>query len=226
MARTVSGRETAGKRPVARKSAAAKTAPNAKVKANVKAKPKAAAKPMRKVASPMKKAAARKGGLKKIVRREPVARRAAPQRARPTAAPRRKTAAPRIKALAPAQSFTVSHLNELDFKADGLRTYALYRDLGIAKATGGLCQAHVIRLLSPCTDEVRKRHVHAAELQLIYVLKGWVKNEFEGQGVQMMSAGSCFLQPPGIRHTVLDYSADVELLEIIVPADFKTTDLD
>ena len=220
MARTVSGRETAGTRPVARKSAAAKTVPKAKVK------PKAAAKPMRKVASPMKKAAARKGGLKKIVRREPVARRAAPQRARPTAAPRRKTAAPRIKASAPAQSFTVSHLNELDFKPDGLRTYALYRDLGIAKATGGLCQAHVIRLLSPCTDEVRKRHVHAAELQLIYVLKGWVKNEFEGQGVQMMSAGSCFLQPPGIKHTVLDYSADVELLEIIVPADFKTTDLD
>lgn len=216
MARTVSGRETAGPRPVARKSAAAKTVPKTKVKA--KAKPKAA--------SPAKKAAARKGGLKKIVRREPVARRAAPQRARPTAAPRRKTAARRIKASAPAQSFTVSLLNEVDFKADGLRTYALYRDLGIAKATGGLCQAHVIRMLSPCTDEVRKRHVHAAELQLIYVLKGWIKNEFEGQGVQMMSAGSCFPQPPGIKHTVLDYSADVELLEIIVPADFKTTDLD
>jgi quercetin dioxygenase-like cupin family protein len=83
----------------------------------------------------------------------------------------------------------------------------------------------VIRLLSPCTDEVRKRHLHEAELQLIYVLQGWVKNEFEGQGVQMMSAGSCWLQPPGIKHTVLDYSADVELLEIIVPADFKTVEL-
>ena len=86
----------------------------------------------------------------------------------------------------------------------------------------GLCQAHVIRLLSPCTDEVRKRHLHETELQLIYVLQGWVKNEFEGEGVQMMSAGSCWLQPPGIKHTVLDYSADAELLEIIVPADFKT----
>ncbi len=140
--------------------------------------------------------------------------------------PRRKVAAARLKTVAPTQRFTVSHLNEDDFQSDGLRSYALYRDLGIAAASGGLCQAHVIRFASPTTDEVRKRHSHEPELQLIYVLRGWVKNEFEGEGIQMMSAGSCWLQPPGIKHTVLDYSADVELLEIIVPADFKTTELD
>ncbi len=140
---------------------------------------------------------------------------------------RRKTAAPakRLQAAAPVQSFTANHLNEADFKADGLRPYAQYRDLGIALASGGLCQAHVIRLIQPCTDEVRKRHTHATELQLIYVLKGWIKNEFEGHGQQMMSAGTCWLQPPGIAHTVLDYSADCEMLEIIVPADFKTADI-
>ena len=121
--------------------------------------------------------------------------------------------------------FTVSHLDQADFKADGLRRYAQYRDLGIAAATGGLCQAHVIRFAPPCTDEVRKRHLHQADLQLVYVLQGWMKNEFEGQGEQMMSAGSCWLQPSGIRHTVLDYSADCEVLEIIVPADFKTEEL-
>ena len=133
--------------------------------------------------------------------------------------------APRLAARAAVQSFSVCHLNENDFKTDGLRPYAQYRDLGIAAATGGLCQAHVIRLVPPCTDEVRKRHLHETELQLIYVLKGWIKNEFEGHGEQMMSAGSCWLQPPGIEHTVLDYSADCEVLEIIVPADFKTVDL-
>jgi uncharacterized RmlC-like cupin family protein len=120
------------------------------------------------------------------------------------------------------QVFTVSHLDQNDFKPDGLRTYAQYRDLGIAAATGGLCQAHVIRFMPPCTDEVRKRHLHETELQLVYVLQGWMKNEFEGHGEQMMSAGSCWLQPSGIRHTVLDYSPDCEVLEIIVPADFKT----
>jgi hypothetical protein len=159
----------------------------------------------------------------------------APRRGRPPATASRTTpaAASRTTPTAPPggrpgdsapQVFTVSHLNEADFKADGLRAYAQYRDLGIAAATGGLCQAHVIRLVPPCTDDVRKRHQHEADLQLVYVLQGWMKNEFEGHGVQMMSAGSCWLQPSGIKHTVLDYSADCEVLEIIVPADFKTED--
>ncbi|OJW26052.1 MAG: hypothetical protein BGO51_08710 [Rhodospirillales bacterium 69-11] len=135
------------------------------------------------------------------------------------------TPAARPRADAKPQRFTVSHLRESDFKADGLRPYARYRDLGIADATGGLCQAHVIRFVDPPSDLVRKRHRHTTELQLVYVLKGWVKNEFEGVGEQMMSAGSCWIQPPGIPHTVLDYSPDVELLEIVVPADFDTAEL-
>ncbi len=123
------------------------------------------------------------------------------------------------------QRFTVSHARDAEFKPDGLRPYARYRELGIAAATNGLCQAHVIRLIGPCTEEVRKRHYHDTDLQLIYVLKGWMKNEFEGHGEQPMEAGSCWLQPPKIKHTVLDYSDDCEVLEIIVPADFKTVEL-
>jgi hypothetical protein len=143
----------------------------------------------------------------------------------PRKAATRKAAPPPAAAPTASHRFTVSHLNEADFKVDGLRAYARYRDLGIAEATGGLCQAHVIRLVPPCTDEVRKRHLHHVDLQMVYVLKGWVKNEFEGFGEQMMSAGSCWLQPSGIEHTVLDFSPDCELLEIIVPADFKTAEL-
>jgi hypothetical protein len=149
------------------------------------------------------------------------AKRTAPQRG--AARPARKASA--LKTQATAQRFTVSHLNEKAFKRDGLRPYAKYRDLGIAKATGGLAQAHVIRLIAPCTDEVRKRHTHAVELQPVYVLKGWVKNEFEGHGEQLMREGTCWLQPPNIKHTVLDYSDDCELLEIIVPAKFDTVEV-
>jgi uncharacterized RmlC-like cupin family protein len=242
MARTVRGRKSAAKKAASRKAAPRAKAPVKKApgkkapvkKAAVPKKPagparkaavKARAKTAAKKAAPKKKVAARVPA-KKTAARVPAARRTTARRPRVTAPPRRKAAAPRLKAAAPVQRFTVSHLNDADFKRDGLRTYALYRDLGVAAASGGLCQAHVIRLLSPCTDEVRKRHQHDVELQLIYVLQGWVKNEFEGEGVQMMSAGSCWLQPPGIRHTVLDYSADAELLEIIVPADFKTVEPD
>ena len=150
--------------------------------------------------------------------------RAKPPAKRPTpraAPPAKPTPATRKK----PQQFTVSHARDSQFKADGLRPYAVYRDLGIAAASGGLCQAHVIRMIPPVTDEVRKRHYHDTELQLIYVLKGWMKNEFEGHGEQLMEAGSCWLQPPRIKHTVLDYSDDLEVLEIIVPANFKTVDL-
>lgn len=206
-------------RPPAKKAASAKAPAKRPVGRPAAKKSVASAKrpvgrpPAKKAAAPARRPVGRPPGrkvavAKVVARRNPVA-----------------AAAPRLKSAAPKQTFAVSHLNEADFKADGLRPYAQYRDLGIALATSGLCQAHVIRMIPPCTDEVRKRHGHQTELQLIYVLKGWIKNEFEGHGIQMMSAGTCWLQPPGIEHTVLDYSADCEMLEIIVPADFKTTDL-
>ena len=109
----------------------------------------------------------------------------------------------------------------------GLRRYAQYRDLGIAAATGGLARAHVIKMIPPCDPaEVSKRHYHDVEFQMIYVLKGWIKGEYEGEGEVTMVEGSCWLQPPKIKHTVLDYSDDCELLEIILPADFDTVELE
>ncbi|MBR1198243.1 cupin domain-containing protein [Bradyrhizobium sp. AUGA SZCCT0240] len=126
----------------------------------------------------------------------------------------------------PKQHIAISHHRDEDFKADGLRTYAQYRDLGIAAATHGLAQAHVIRLIGPCNpEEVSKLHYHDVEFQMVYVLKGWVKTYMEGQGETLMKEGGCWTQPPRIRHLILDYSDDVELLEVILPAEFKTVEL-
>ncbi len=126
----------------------------------------------------------------------------------------------------PKQKFHVSHLNEADFD-QGLRSYAKYRDLGLAGATGGMVQAHVIRMLPPYrAEEVATPHFHDVDLQMIYVLKGWYKTEFEGEGVHTFHAGACWLQPPKIRHTVLGYSDDCELLEIVLPAEFETVMLE
>jgi hypothetical protein len=125
----------------------------------------------------------------------------------------------------PKQKFTVSHHREEDFD-QGLRTYAKYRDLGIAPATGGLVQAHVIRMIPPYRPEdVAKPHYHDVDFQMVYVLKGWYKTEFDGEGVHTFHAGSCWIQPPKIKHTVLGYSDDCELLEIVLPADFATVTL-
>lgn len=175
-------------------------------------------------AAPKRKAATKTTATARAKRAAP--ERSAAQPAHETATPKTAVASGKVVARkAKVQRFTVSHLNEKDFKRDGLRPYAKYRDLGVAKATGGLAQAHVIRLVPPCTDEVRKRHIHAVELQLIYVLKGWIKNEFEGHGEQLMRAGTSWLQPPNIKHTVLDYSDDCEMLEIVVPAKFATVEV-
>jgi uncharacterized cupin superfamily protein len=126
----------------------------------------------------------------------------------------------------PKQRIAVSHHREEDFKPDGLRAYAKYRDLGISDATHGLAQAHVIRLLPPCNPaEVSKLHYHDVEFQMVYVLKGWVKTYMEGQGETLMQQGSAWTQPPKIKHMILDYSDDVELLEVILPADFKTVEI-
>lgn len=122
----------------------------------------------------------------------------------------------------PKQKFTFSHHRDEDFDA-GLRSYAKYRDLGIAPATNGMVQAHVIKFIPPFRpEEVAIPHYHDVDFQMIYVLKGWIRSEFEGQGAHTFRAGSCWIQPPKIKHTVLDYSDDCEVLEIVLPADFET----
>lgn len=126
----------------------------------------------------------------------------------------------------PKQRIAISHHREEDFKADGLRAYAKYRDLGIKDATHGAAQAHVIRLQGPCNpEEVSKLHYHDIEFQMVYVLKGWVKTYMEGQGELLMREGGCWTQPPRVKHMILDYSDDVELLEVILPGEFRTVEL-
>jgi mannose-6-phosphate isomerase-like protein (cupin superfamily) len=130
------------------------------------------------------------------------------------------------KSRARQQTFVASHHRPEAFE-QGLRRYAQYRDLGIAGATGGMVRAHVIKMIPPCDPaEVSKRHFHDVEFQMVYVLKGWIKGEYEGAGIVTMREGSCWLQPPKIKHSVLDYSDDCELLEIIMPADFPTVELE
>jgi quercetin dioxygenase-like cupin family protein len=125
----------------------------------------------------------------------------------------------------PAQKFAFSHLRDEDFD-QGLRPYSAYRDLGFAKATGGQLQAHVIRMTKPFrAEQVAIPHYHDVEFQMVYVLKGWFRTEFDGHGPVTFQAGSSWIQPPKIKHTVVGYSDDCELLEIVLPAEFETVTL-
>lgn len=122
------------------------------------------------------------------------------------------------------QRFTVSHYNDSDFKRDGLRPFFEYRDLGLAEVTGGTVQAHVNRAAIPGAPG--EWHRHDVEFQFVYLLRGWLRCEFEGHGAVTMRAGSAWIQPPNIKHIVHEYSDDFESLEIILPAGFKTYPVD
>jgi hypothetical protein len=179
------------------------------------AKPKPASRAASRTAA-QKKSPARKTAAKSTARKQIKSKGRSKRRAPSVAKPQRR----------PKQRIAVSHHREEDFKADGLRTYAHYRDLGIAEASHGLAQAHVIRLIGPCNPaEVSKLHFHDVEFQMVYVLKGWVKTYMEGQGETLMKQGSAWTQPPRIKHLIMDYSDDVELLEVILPAEFRTVEL-
>src|SRR5215210_7615424 len=134
---------------------------------------------------PATRAAARTAAQKKSPAKPPPARSSSRNsfktaRATLTTKPRR-----------PKQRVAISHHRDEDFAPNGLRAYAHYRDLGIAGATDGLAQAHVIRLIGPCNPaEVSKLHFHDIEFQMVYVLKGWVKTYMEGQGETLMKEGS------------------------------------
>src|SRR3954470_1607054 len=122
------------------------------------------------------------------------------------------------------RGFSVSHLRASPFEKRGLRTYFEYRDLGIRRATKGKVVAHVIRA-RPGKAPHGDWHYHDVDVQFVYVLKGWVRFEYEGIGEVLMKAGSCFYQPPRIRHRELKHSRDVEMLEIVSPAKFKTAEV-
>jgi len=121
------------------------------------------------------------------------------------------------------QGFVVSHAKDAGFER-GLRSFYEYRDLGIKDATAGRVVAHVIRAAAG-TDFSSQPHRHKTTFQLVYVLKGWIEFEYEGQGLVRLEAGSCVHQPPEIRHREIGHSEDIEMLEIALPASFKTEEV-
>ncbi len=96
-----------------------------------------------------------------------------------------------------------------------------YRDLVPGRLGGRLIASH-IRLSAggPVPDYV---HYHKVEFQMIYCHRGRVKVVYEDQGPPFwLEPGDCVLQPPEIRHRVLEAAAGTEVIEIGVPAVHET----
>lgn len=118
-------------------------------------------------------------------------------------------------------SFMVRRLADSDSWVIG-RAGMRYRDLITDRLGGSIIASHIrIPDGGPVPDMV---HYHTVGFQLIFCYRGWVRLVYEDQGDPfILSAGDCVIQPPQIRHRVLEASDNVEVLEIGVPAEHVTT---
>jgi quercetin dioxygenase-like cupin family protein len=101
------------------------------------------------------------------------------------------------------------------------RAGMLYRDLIPSRLGGRYIASHItIADGGPVSDWV---HFHRILFQLIFVRRGWVRVVYEDQGEPfVMQTGDLVVQPPGIRHRVLESSAGLEVVEIGCPALHET----
>ncbi len=118
-----------------------------------------------------------------------------------------------------------SHIkpDDTQFRMDGLRDFFIYRDLGVAEATAGKVIAHLVRA-NNAPEKGTGWHRHEADFHIVIMTKGWAKFMYEDKET-LVSAGDCVHQRPGIVHYLFDYSPDMEYIEIVGPADFKTIDM-
>jgi mannose-6-phosphate isomerase-like protein (cupin superfamily) len=96
-----------------------------------------------------------------------------------------------------------------------------YRDLIPGRLGGSFIASHIhIPDAGPVPDYV---HFHHVRFQMIFCVRGWVRLVYQDQGEPfVLEAGDCVLQPPRIRHRVLESSADLEVVEIGCPAEHET----
>lgn len=96
-----------------------------------------------------------------------------------------------------------------------------YRDLVPSRLGGAVIASHIrIPDGGPVPDMV---HFHRVGFQLIFCIKGWVDVLYEDQGgLRRLQAGDCFVQPPRIRHRVVEAGEGIEVIEIGVPAEHVT----
>lgn len=118
-------------------------------------------------------------------------------------------------------SFMVRRLADSDAWVIG-RAGMRYRDLITDRLGGSIIASHIrIPDGGPVPDMV---HYHTVGFQLIFCYRGWVRLVYEDQGDPfILNAGDCVIQPPQIRHRVLEASDNVEVIELGVPAEHITT---
>ena len=131
-----------------------------------------------------------------------------------------KTKHPTIEVINDPREFIISRLHTEDAWSVG-RAGMQYRDLIPGRLGGKIIASHIrIPDGGETPDYV---HYHKIHFQMIYCKTGWVRVVYEDQGPPfILEAGDCVLQPPKIRHRVLESSPGLEVIEISSPAIHET----
>jgi len=125
---------------------------------------------------------------------------------------------------APANKFCLTRAEDGAFETmTGYRDWLKSRHLGLKEATDGAYNAWITRAneMGGSTG----RHYHDYDFQIMYVLKGWVKVYYEGEGEIVMKAGDFVYHPKGHVHDLMDYSEDIEIFELASPGTQSCVDV-
>ncbi len=117
--------------------------------------------------------------------------------------------------------FTVSREEGAEYETDGLREEFVYRDLGVADASHGDIHAHVIKA-KHLNGGHNGLHRHVVDFQFAMVLEGWVSFFYKDKGEITYRKGDAVTVPGNTMHELREYSEDLELLEITMPAVYET----
>lgn len=117
-------------------------------------------------------------------------------------------------------TFIISRLRSEDAWKAG-RAGMQYRDLIPGRLGGRVIASHIS--IPEGGDVPDYVHYHNVRFQMIFCKAGWARVVYEDQGPPfVMEAGDCVLQPPGIRHRVLETSPGFEVIEVCCPAVHET----
>lgn len=89
------------------------------------------------------------------------------------------------------------------------------RDTGVGAATGGLASVEVLRATKGAERAPLR---HDGELFFFYVLGGGLELDGGPQGGLRLGAGDCFTLPAATGFTLAPLDAELELLEVRLPA--------
>lgn len=103
----------------------------------------------------------------------------------------------------------------------GRRVFLNYRELGVTEASQGKMRAQVLKA-NPGTQQPTGWHTHLCDMQFLYMTAGWLDLEIEGKGLVRLNVGDSVLLPGGTVHQEVNYSDDMEVVEVSLPAEMGT----